>query len=302
MVLESLNIPTTDVLTTNTSPIDFSSSDTTINIPVIDVPAIDIPPIEFSTADTNINIPTIDIPTIDIPSIDFSSLDTNINIPTIDIPTIDIPSIEIFAIDSSTVGAFNGDISSLDIPKMTTDTSSGDTPSFVSFPNRVTGEGMTLSGGTINFSFTPEGGRTVFTGSGGDTIHGSDNNDIIAGGLGNDQLTGHGGADGFLFGTPTEGIDTITDFNASEDKILISASGFGAGLTPPPAGIESIALPFEQLSMGSSATTDSDRFIYDNNSGALFFDADGIGSQGQSQLAQLSPGLAFTNENIHIVG
>ena len=186
---------------------------------------------------------------------------------------------------------------------MTTDTSAGDTPSFVSLPNQVTGEGTTLSGGNVQVAMTRDGRDiVVFTSSGDDTIYGSDRDDILAGGLGNDQIAGHGGADGFLFGTPTEGIDTITDFNASEDKILISASGFGAGLTPPPAGVESIALPFEQLSMGSSATTDSDRFIYDNNSGALFFDADGIGPQGQSQLAQLSPGLAFTNENIHIVG
>lgn len=269
-----------------------------LNVPVIDIPAIDIPVTDFSSIDTTsdvsiTNIPAVDIPVIDIPSIDFSFV----------APTIDIPQIDLSSLDDGIVPSSSGSLSSLNIPEITTDTSSGNTPSFVSFPNQVTGEGTTLSGGSARASFTRDGGDiVVFTGSGDDTIHGSDRDDILAGGLGNDQITGHGGADGFLFGTPTEGVDTITDFNASEDKILVSASGFGAGLTPPPTGTESIPLPFEQLTMGSSATTDSDRFIYDNNSGALFFDADGIGSQGQSQLAQLSPGLAFTNENIHVVG
>ena len=234
-----------------------------------------------------INTPNINIP--------------NINIPNINIPQKNIPKIDFSSLGRSIIPPLNGGLSSLDIPTMTTDTSAGNNPSSVSFPNQVTGEGTVVIGGSTRVFSSPEGGNIVFTSSGDDIINGSDYSDVLAGGLGSDQLTGHGGADGFLFGTPGEGIDTITDFNVVEDKILISASGFGSGLTPPSIGVESIALPFEQLRMGTSALTDSDRFIYDGNSGGLFFDADGIGPQGQSQLAQLSPGLAFSNENIHII-
>ena len=266
----------------------FESSDTSVmKIPGITIPTVNISQIDAFTSGGVFNPSPINIP--------------NINIPQINIPQINIPKIDFSSLSRTIIPPLNGSLSSLDIPTMTTDTSAGNNPSSVSFPNQVTGEGTIIIGGSTRVFSSPEGGNIVFTSSGDDIINGSDYDDVLAGGLGYDQLTGHRGADAFLFGTTGEGVDTITDFNVTEDKILVSASGFGSGLTQPPIGVESIALGFEQLRMGTSALTDSDRFIYDGNSGALFFDADGIGPQGQSQLAQLSPGLAFSNENIHII-
>ncbi|HEY9632977.1 MAG TPA: calcium-binding protein, partial [Coleofasciculaceae cyanobacterium] len=141
----------------------------------------------------------------------------------------------------------------------------------------------TLNGGA--------GNDTIDAGAGNDTLDGGAGNDTLIGGAGRDQLTGGAGADRFYFYTKTEGVDTITDFNVVDDAIYISSS-FGGGLT---AGT---AITTAQFTLGSSASDSSDRFIYNQNTGGLFFDADGTGSSGQIQIAQLSTGLAMTNANI----
>ena len=125
-------------------------------------------------------------------------------------------------------------------------------------------------------------------------------NDVLISRSGNDTLTGGPGADSFVFLSSTnDGIDTITDFDVSEDRIVVSASGF-EGLTPPPLG-EDILLTPDQFSLGSSATTDGVSFIYNPNDGILAYDADGIGSQAQVSIAQLSSNLDFTYQNIQVV-
>ena len=62
------------------------------------------------------------------------------------------------------------------------------------------------------------GNDTLAGGGGNDTIDGGVGNDIITGGAGNDRLIGGAGKDIFSFATGF-GIDTITDFNAKEDKL-----------------------------------------------------------------------------------
>ncbi|AOX01713.1 hypothetical protein BJP34_21745 [Moorena producens PAL-8-15-08-1] len=73
--------------------------------------------------------------------------------------------------------------------------------------------------------------------------------DILEGGEGNDTLTGNGGADTFVFNSLSEGVDTITDFDATEgDVIQITRNGFGI-------------------------TSDNlDGFTYDETTGALSFE------------------------------
>ncbi|MGK7901815.1 MAG: Ig-like domain-containing protein, partial [Hormoscilla sp.] len=107
-------------------------------------------------------------------------------------------------------------------------------------------------------------------------------NDSLTGGLGNDILTGGAGSDRFIFNSPNEGVDTIADFDEfGGDAIGVSAVGFGAGLIPG-------TLDFTQFTLGTSATTPDQRFIYGINDGSLFFDADGTGAIGQVQIATLS--------------
>lgn len=54
--------------------------------------------------------------------------------------------------------------------------------------------------------------------------------------------------------------------------------------------------------MGSAAANASDRFIYNQSTGGLFFDSDGTGAAGQVQLAGLSTGLAMTDADIFVIG
>ncbi len=56
----------------------------------------------------------------------------------------------------------------------------------------------------------------------------------------------------------------------------------------------------DQFRIGTGAGDASDRFIYNQNTGALFFDADGIGGAAQVKIATLSAGLAMTNDSIHV--
>ncbi|WP_375477841.1 hypothetical protein [uncultured Nostoc sp.] len=53
--------------------------------------------------------------------------------------------------------------------------------------------------------------------------------------------------------------------------------------------------------LGTSATTASDRFIYDQTTGNLFFDADGIGKAAQVQIAQFSNQAVLSSANITVI-
>jgi Ca2+-binding RTX toxin-like protein len=79
-----------------------------------------------------------------------------------------------------------------------------------------------------------------------------------------------------------------------EDTLYVSARGFGGGL------VKGSVLAADQFTVGSGASDSSSRFIYDQSTGALFFDADGTGSSEQIQIVQLSTGLAMTNTDIFV--
>jgi Ca2+-binding RTX toxin-like protein len=133
---------------------------------------------------------------------------------------------------------------------------------------------------------------------GSDYIDGGTGNDTLIGGAGNDTLVGGSGFDRFQFNNRNEGIDRIVDFSVVDDTIAISrgslsSGGFGFSFT----GI----LSSSAFRIGSSATISSHRFIYNNLTGALFFDQDGTGSAAQIQIATLNTGLAMTNNDFLIV-
>ena len=126
------------------------------------------------------------------------------------------------------------------------------------------------------------GNDLLRTGSGIDSLNGGIGNDTLHGGADNDVLTGGTGKDYFSFLNPNQGIDTINDFNiVDNDRIRVSAAGFGGGLVTG-------RLNPTLLHIGSSATTVNHRFVYDNTTGALFFDSDGVGGLAQQQFAILA--------------
>jgi uncharacterized repeat protein (TIGR01451 family) len=141
-------------------------------------------------------------------------------------------------------------------------------------------------------------GNDILNGlDGNDTLDGQDGNDIIQGGSGNDTLIGGTGNDNFVFNSPTDGVDTITDFeNGGIDRIVISAKGFGAGLTPDDF------LQQSQFVLGTMAADGDDRFIYDPATGNLFFDPDGTGNLPQQQIAKLTGAPNLSAYDIFISG
>ena len=104
------------------------------------------------------------------------------------------------------------------------------------------------------------------------TLIGNDGANILEGRLGADILTGKAGKDTFVFASTLGkgNIDRITDFSAKDDTIKLDDAAF-KGLLPG------------QLSPGqfkdlSLAKIDSDdRILYDQKTGTLSYDADGLG-------------------------
>ncbi|MEH2010705.1 calcium-binding protein, partial [Nostoc sp.] len=157
-----------------------------------------------------------------------------------------------------------------------------------------------LSGGDGNdyLDLTYSDGNNTLTGGlGNDTLtaSGSSGNHLLSGGDGNDYLTGGNGTDTFAFNSSQEGVDSLYDFDATKDLIQVSADGFGGGLSTP-------SLKADQFTIGTSATTSKERFIYNDITGALFFDQDGSASGfTQVKFAQLSAGLSLTQNNFVVV-
>ena len=165
------------------------------------------------------------------------------------------------------------------------------------FPDTPSPEDDPLKGigNQLDNTITGNNASNVLSGKqGNDTLLGEGGDDRIVGGIGEDTLTGGDGADRFYRWRSNTGVDTITDFQVGGDLLCFSARGFGGDL------VRGSLLAEEQFTLGSAATTDSQRFIYDDATGALFFDADGTGESEQVQLATLSSGLALGNADIFI--
>jgi serralysin len=152
-------------------------------------------------------------------------------------------------------------------------------------------------GGFGNDSITGNSVANMLKGNGGnDTISGLAGNDKLHGGLGNDTLTGGSGNDQFVFDTllnAKSNVDRITDFYVPGDQIVLENSIF--------TKLASGSLAASAFMIGSKALDVLDRIIYDSNSGALYYDADGSGQGSAVQFAWLSPKLALTAADFLVV-
>jgi Ca2+-binding RTX toxin-like protein len=129
------------------------------------------------------------------------------------------------------------------------------------------------------------------------SLNGGDGNDTLQtqSSHGNVTLTGGAGNDTFRFNDFINSSDTITDFAHASDIIAISAAGFGGGLL---AG----SLDVSQFAVGTAAATANELFIYDNTTGALYFDQDGSGAAfTQVEIVGLSAGLSLSANDFILV-
>ena len=126
-------------------------------------------------------------------------------------------------------------------------------------------------------------------GAGNDNLIGGAGNDTLRGRAGADTLTGGVGNDNFVFNTaPEQSFDIITDFKVSgNDRLQFSKAVF-TGLSsanPTNAGVVLTASDFISRADITSASNSGQHLLYDSDSGALYYDADGVGANAGVQIA-----------------
>ena len=151
-------------------------------------------------------------------------------------------------------------------------------------------ENLTLTG-TANIAGAGTSTANTITGNAGNNaLAGAGGNDALKGGLGNDVLTGGAGIDSFFFNTaldPATNLDTIKDLGAGglADKILLDDDIFLAlGQVVATTALD----PSMFFVVGTAVQDANDHIIYDQGTGALFYDADGsLNGADQVQFATL---------------
>lgn len=130
-------------------------------------------------------------------------------------------------------------------------------------------------------------------------LRGDGGSDVLAGGLGNDTLQGGDDGDYFVFDTALNqntNVDTINDFNASEDIIRLSLSIFSElDMTG--------ALDADNFvsNADGTASTEDQKILYASSTGELFYDADGNGSGAKVLFANIGLEHALTAANFEII-
>jgi Ca2+-binding RTX toxin-like protein len=139
-------------------------------------------------------------------------------------------------------------------------------------------------GGKGNDTLTGGGASEIFLGGvGNDSLIGGGDADRLYGGAGNDVLTGGSGKDTFIFDTTlnsTTNLDTIKDFNATDDTLWFNHAIFSAFTG---AGF----LGTGEFIIGIAALDSNDHFIYNNSNGGLYYDDDGNGADAAIEVALL---------------
>jgi len=138
------------------------------------------------------------------------------------------------------------------------------------------------------------GNDSLLGGADNDYLNGGDGADTLSGGAGGDGLVGGLGADLFVFASPTDGGDAITDFVRGTDRLAISAAGFGDGLV---VGTLSAA----RFVAGTEANAATGQILYDQQFGGIYWDADGTGSLAKVFLAQVYGNPALFASDFSII-
>ncbi|HEX8640483.1 MAG TPA: M10 family metallopeptidase C-terminal domain-containing protein [Allosphingosinicella sp.] len=176
--------------------------------------------------------------------------------------------------------------------------------------DKLTGNGIGNrldAGGGHDIVLGGGGSDTIYGGTGSDHLKGESGNDRIEGGAGHDRIEGGAGKDVLLGGTGvdrfyiaemgTAHADRILDFAPADDTILLSRSVFkafgGTGVDPLASGA---------FYKGTAAHDADDRIIYDQATGKLFYDADGIGGGAAVLFAAVNAGTELTRADFLVYG
>jgi methionine-rich copper-binding protein CopC len=152
-------------------------------------------------------------------------------------------------------------------------------------------ENLTLTGKTAINGAGNALNNILIGNSAANKLSGLAGNDILNGGLGKDILTGGTGKD--IFQLTTLSKDTITDFSVKDDTLQLENSVFGKLIK---TGVFSTA----NFKVGA-ATDNNDYVLYNSNTGAVSYDANGNGTGGATQIAVLGAHLALTHLDFFVI-
>jgi Ca2+-binding RTX toxin-like protein len=167
------------------------------------------------------------------------------------------------------------------------------------------GMAVDLSGITegLGWNVTNKGAATMITGSqfddvliggsGSDQLLGGAGNDVLAGGKSFDILTGGAGNDTFRLGGDTK-TDHITDFLSGTDRIELDNLVFKALLTEG-------QLSANQYAQGTAATTATQRIVYDQPTGNLWYDVDGSGKKAPVLIGVLDNHVQIAHTDFWVI-
>ena len=150
----------------------------------------------------------------------------------------------------------------------------------------LTGTGDFFAGGNdgANLIVGNNGANTIRGAAGNDRLEGGLGDDTLIGGQGFDTLFGGAGADNFVIDAFNSS-DLFADFDRVADTVVLSASVF--------TGLGQGNLAQGAFRAGTAAQDSTDRVIYDQASGKLYFDADGTGSGAKVEIATFTAGTVL---------
>ena len=145
--------------------------------------------------------------------------------------------------------------------------------------------------------------NSIYGNGGNDTIYGDRGNDILYGEEGRDTLYGGSGEDIFVFDTELShsNIDKIMDFSSNDDTLYLDNEVFAKLIEEGTLSADNF------VSNTSGRAEDSDDYIiYESDTGKLFYDGDGNGSEAAMQIAQFGYGWSWsaptiTHEDIVVI-
>jgi Ca2+-binding RTX toxin-like protein len=154
------------------------------------------------------------------------------------------------------------------------------------------------TGNSLGNRITGNAAANVLAGGGGnDSLSGGAGNDLLMGGIGSDKLTGGAGADSFRFNTlpnASTNVDRVFDFASVDDRIQLENAVFTTlGATG--------ALAAAKFHVGAGAADASDRIVYNQTTGAMFYDADGNGAGAQILFAQFDAGTVINLNDLWVI-
>jgi Ca2+-binding RTX toxin-like protein len=165
--------------------------------------------------------------------------------------------------------------------------------------NRLTGNAVAnrLAGNNGNDTLIGNGGAdTLVGGNGADVLQGNQGNDLLIGGAGNDRLVGGTHADKFRLLNAASGLDTIADFNRSQnDKVQVISRNFRNLAKGTLAAGRFVA------NANGVAGDSNDYFVFNTTNKTLYFDRDGSGSQAGVAIAKMGNGLNLRSTDIVVV-